>query len=153
MKWKINILCVIGILIGLVSLILPWCLIRSDTSSIGGIYSERSYSGIEILISGENTLVGNIFSSFILIFLIGLVLALVTPLGGIVQIFGSFQFLFSVSNLFINSGIIMIMIGWSIGFLSSIIILTGLLNSIRRGLYVDRINLKDSLITFRRING
>jgi len=120
MKLRVNILCLVGAFVGLIAIMLPWNSVwffsvnLIDLINIGSGYFGQTSPEAGILVIGS------------IIFIIGTLVAFLTPTGGIVQIagLGILFYLFSGADSHFPNGI-----GFYLACVSPIMILLGLVGS------------------------
>jgi len=136
MKWRINILCLIGAIIGILSIFLSW----QDH------YYLNAQNGWEWEFTHSENLFESHTSIIIGLFLIGTIGALITPLGFIFQFLALSALWFSsiatIPEARISEGI-----GYWIAHLSFLLIFISLIRPIGPGLMSSQIPFNQRLLT------
>ena len=88
---RVNVLCLVGAVIAVISLFLPWAMVQDkqsgDTANLGAFDFNETFLGIHLFSSN--------FRYSVTLFLIGTAIAFFCPLGGILQLIGSMGFIIS----------------------------------------------------------
>ena len=150
---RINMLCLIGAVIAVLSLSMPWILIQADGSNdptyIGAFELDDPIPGIRSL---PETL-----QYSLTIFIIGTVIAFFTPLGGIPQLMGSVGVLLTTITTKLEDGQMGVYLGAGAAVVGSVCVLLSLLTPLGIGYSVGhRWGVSGRLMTwsaFRSIEG
>ena len=133
-----NAQCAIGAMVGLAAIVLPW--IREVNSRITVIppASQRFY-WMEVYWNGLDLVISHVlshYSLYLLLFVLGTIAALFTPLGGIAQVAGLLGF--ALTFRFFNSGLLSyspvnehLSIGYFAAILSTVLVITSSMSAIR----------------------
>ena len=120
---KVNVLCLAGAILGVLSLFMPWALVHDsfldETTNIGAFDFDESFQG-------SATFSDN-FQFTVTLFMIGTLVAFLLPLGGILQIIGSVGFILTtVTYPEIGNDEVIFWVGAAIAIISSVMVLIGL---------------------------
>ena len=114
---RVNMLCYAGAILGVLALFLPWAVIQSELTDARVNLGPYDF----------NEGFPSNFRYSVTLFLIGTVLAFLTPVGGILQLIGSIGFMLTASTTTLPLPIDMIFyVGPLIGFLASFMVLASL---------------------------
>jgi len=148
-KFQLNILSIIGTLIGIIAIFLPWLQLRID----GGLWD---YNLIHFF---DTASFWGLFTYQIacLMFIGGWVLSIISPLGAIPEIMGVsifyVEFNLEPGNLPINT-LHFLGLGFYVGFFAAIILIVSMMRPIIwNGHCFDKIAMKNRLLNFVKING
>jgi len=134
MKWNVNLLCLVGVIIGFVAILSRW------TYDMFGDYNLVHI--IDIYEPGFG-FEDWYFSS--LLVMIGVFVALVSPLGGSLEMLGSLGFILTWAG---HHGEMPVSIGPYLSIASSVIILSSMIRPIGPGLKYGPFNIRSRLLTF-----
>jgi len=120
---KVNILCLAGAVLGILSLFMPWALVhdpfQDDTTNIGAFDFDESFGG-------GSSFPAN-FQFTVILFIIGTLVAFLLPLGGVLQLIGSVGFILTtVTYPKIGNDEVIFWVGAAIATISSALVLVGL---------------------------
>ena len=117
-KVRLNMLCYVGAIMAVLSLFLPWAVIQHDITEIRANLGPYDF---------DEGFPSN-FKYSVTLFLIGTVLAFLTPIGGILQFIGSVGFMLTASTTTFTGFEMIFHVGPVIGFLASFMVLISLLS-------------------------
>ena len=144
-KWRINILCLVGASLGIISFFVPWC------TSIGQVIGSQPIQHNLIDILTDYILMGDWISQIcIRIFLIGTLIAICSSLGGMIQL-PSIAIFMLFQSLILMEGVEKLIIGFGLAMLSAIICFASLILPIGLGYDSRPFSLKIRLLNFSRI--
>jgi hypothetical protein len=141
-KARINVLCLVGATLAVLSLFLPWALMQDDLSGdkteVGAFEFDETFMGIHLF--PDN------FRYSVTLFVIGTAIAFFSPLGGILQLIGGIGFtLTSATSQFEHSELIF-WLGPAVAIIASVMVLSSLAMPLGMG-YEDRRDVVGRLLT------
>lgn len=138
-RLSINYLALTGVLTGIIALITPWIVV----ASLSGLVSD-DLIGVMVTYSEGS---GGVLIATVL-FLIGTILAVITPLSGIIQLIGIAIFFPACSNLVAYSYYLWPGAGPYLGIVSALFLLAAMIKpiGIRKGRV--RLSLRQRIVTF-----
>lgn len=152
-QMRINMLCLIGAVIAVLSLSMPWVVIQTDESN------DLTYIGafeLDDPITGIRSLPETLHYS-LTIFMIGTVIAFFTPLGGIPQLMGSLGVFLTTITTKLEDGQMGVYLGAGAAVIGSVCVIMSLLAPLGIGYYVGhRWGISGRLLTwsaFRSMEG
>ncbi|MGQ9588557.1 MAG: hypothetical protein ACUVT7_09305 [Thermoplasmata archaeon] len=143
---RINLVCLGGAVLGILSLFMPWALVHDsfldDTTNIGAFDFDEEYD--------DRYSYPDNLGTTVILFLIGTVVAFVTPLGGILQLIGSVGFILTTFTYpMICDDEIIFWVGAAIATMSSALAVIGLAYPEGIGFEKDKRTALDRLLTIR----
>ena len=140
MKLNVNLLAIAGIGVGIISILSDWLVVVSLSGNIG-------FNAIDLF----NMPIKDDFTTATLLFLSGTVLALITPMSGILQLTGAALFL-SAAEAMPGHGVVdWAGIGPYIGIISAIILFASVVKPIVIGYDEKHPKLVSRILTFSKI--
>jgi len=139
----VNLLCLVGVIVGIISLLSVWLIIdihiSSDTPPL------EVHTGLDLVLTsdyltfapGHSWSIGPYVHPIMLVYVLGIIISLSTPLGGTIQLL-AISALYLTNPPFPNSRLFEIQIGVYIGILSAAIVLLSFLYPV--GLNLERLH-------------
>jgi len=127
-RLRINTLCLIGGIIAVLSLFLPWVIVQDDRGHetlYGAFDLDDPFQGDDVFPDG--------FRYSMTMFMIGAVLALVTPLGGIPLLTGSIGFILISTTSMYEGTDMLFWYGALVGLLSAFLVIVSLFEPFGKG--------------------
>lgn len=142
-RLRVNVLCLAGAVLAVLALFLPWGIMQTegaDTWTNAGAYDFGETN------EGDHSYPSN-FRYSVTLFLIGTILAFLTPIGGVLQFTGSLGFMLTASTIALEGTDLKFWIGATVGLSSSLMVLLSLAVSIGVGYETEKPNAMSRLFT------
>lgn len=167
-KWRINSLCVLGLIVGLIALFLPWNWDIFGNSfgpqyMLHGIGADTGLYDAFNIFSYLWQLQSPLFVSMLLLYVIGLIVDFISPIGGLIQIasatlaqiVGEMPLWGGNGLIFMHPGESIIWNNWFpfgelLGVYSGMIVVASMLRPIGPGYANRAIGIREKLLTFGR---
>lgn len=128
-RLRVNVFCLIGAIIAVLSLFLPWAVVQTE-----GTGDERTIGAFDFDESSQGSFsFPSNFRYSVTIFLIGTVLAFLTPLAGVLQLIGSLGFILTASTTTLEGMNLEFWLGGAVGVMASAMVLGALVEPIGVG--------------------
>jgi len=159
-EWRFNQLCILGAIIGLIALLPPWiwAVMGGSTSSAsityymmrppGGIGLQNGFEILLAILFSSQHLLSSLFMSMFLLYILGTIIAFISPIGGFIQIAGALLCIPTMpSELWFSW---FVPFGELLGIYSGMIVVASMFKPMGAG-YADRaMDIKERLLSFRR---
>jgi len=156
-KWRFNQLCILGAIIGLIALLLPWTWMQMGGTSGASIayYTMHPPGAIGLLnafdilsLSYLDFLFSSLYMSILILYILGTITAFISPIGGFIQIAGALLYIPAIPSelrfyWFVPFGELL-------GIYSGMIVVVSMLWPIGAGYADGAMGIRARLVTFRR---
>ena len=158
-RWRFNQLCILGAIIGLIALLLPWIWVVMGGPSIasiaaymmrppGGIGLQNGFEVLLAILFSSQHLLSSLFMIMFLLYIMGTIIAFISPIGGFIQIAGALLCIPTMpSELWFNW---FVPFGELLGIYSGMIVVASMFKPMGAGYADGAMGIRGRLLAFRR---